>query len=63
VLVLGIILGGSIGPATLAVALGIGPLLGMTEQVLADHSRGRAMRLLENSPETRHPSASARQGS
>lgn len=59
ILSLGIVLGGSFGPATLAVALGIGPVLGAMSTALADHSRGRAMRLIETSPQDRHPSALA----
>lgn len=58
VLTLGIALGGSFGPATLVIALGIGPLLGVMGQALSDHSMGRTTRLLASSPETRHPSAS-----
>lgn len=57
---LGIVLGGSFGPATLVIALGIGPVLGIVSQALADHSHGRAHRLIETAPETRHPSAMAR---
>lgn len=60
VLSLGILLGGSFGPATIAVALGIGPLLGITGQALADHSYGRASRLIAEAPEARHPSAARR---
>ncbi|MEM7095943.1 MAG: hypothetical protein AAF567_23265 [Actinomycetota bacterium] len=56
VLTLGIALGGSFGLATVVIALTIGPLLGLTMQVLADHSRGRLLRQLENAPESRHPS-------
>lgn len=60
ILVLGIMLGGSFGPATIIVALSIGPLLGVMGQALNDHSVGRAARLGTGSPETRHPSAPAR---
>lgn len=56
---LGVVLGGRFGPATIAVALLIGPMLGMTLQALADHSQGRVLRQLETSPERRHPSAAA----
>lgn len=56
----GIALGGSFGPATLAIALAIGPMLGVTGQVLADHSRGRITRQIESSPQSRHPSARTR---
>ena len=59
VLIAGISLGGSFGPATLVIALGIGPMLGMLGQALTDHSDGRARRLIERSPEARHPSAMA----
>lgn len=55
VLVIGIVLGGRVGVATLIVALGIGPLLGVTGQALADHSDGRASRLIERSPHSQHP--------
>lgn len=58
-LMLGITLGGSFGPATIAIALGIGPVLGLVGQVLADHSHGRAWRLIESAPELRHPSVMA----
>lgn len=54
---LGLALGGSFGPATIAVAVLIGPLLGLTSQALEDHSRGRVLRQLETTPEVRHPSA------
>ncbi len=57
VFALGIVLGGTFGPATIVVALGIGPLLGVTSQALADHSRGRIIRQLEATPVQRHPSA------
>ena len=57
---LGIALGGSFGPATLVIALGIGPMLGVAGQALADHSHGRAHRLIEDSPIGRHPSSMAR---
>lgn len=43
-LLLGISLGGSVGPATVVIALGIGPLLGVMGQALEDHDRGRAHR-------------------
>lgn len=55
----GIALGGSFGPATVAIALAIGPLLGVMGQAFADHSVGRMTRLIEKSPETRHPSSLA----
>jgi len=60
VLVLGIALRGTFGPATIVVALGIGPLLGVTSQALADHSRGRLVRQLDAAPRERHPSAVVR---
>jgi len=53
----GLVLGGSFGPATLVIALGIGPLLGLTSQALADHSRGRVIRQLESTPVQGQPSA------
>ena len=56
-LAIGVALGGKIGPATLVIALGIGPMLGVVGQALADHAHGRARRLLRDSPESRHPSA------
>lgn len=59
ILLLGVLLGGDIGPATLVIALGIGPMLGVTGQALADHAYGRSQRLLQRSPESRHPSAMA----
>ncbi len=59
VFVLGLVLGGSFGPATIVIALGIGPLLGLTSQALADHSRGRIIRQLESTPVQRHPSAAS----
>jgi len=58
VLMIGIALGGSFGPATVVIALCMGPLLAMFGQALSDHSKGRMTRLLESAPETRHPSAS-----
>ena len=62
VLVIGIALGGSFGPATIVIALGIGPALGVMGQALEDHSHGRMQRQrqLLDSPETRHPSAATR---
>ena len=57
VLLTGVLLGGKLGPATVVVAVGIGPLLGVTMQVLDDHSRGRIMRQVDATPERRHPSA------
>lgn len=57
VLVLGIVLGGSFGPATIVIALGVGPALGLMATALDDHAHGRRMRLLNASPESRHPSA------
>ena len=62
VLVLGIILGGSFGPATFVIALGIGPVLGFMAVALDDHGHGRQMRLLGASPESRHPSAMTPRG-
>ena len=56
-LITGIVLGGSFGPATVVVALGIGPLLGVMGQALEDHTRGRAMRRSGALPESRHPSS------
>lgn len=44
VLTLGIALGGAFGPATVAVALGVGPLLALLSQALVDHAHGRADR-------------------
>lgn len=44
-LVTGIVLGGGFGPATVAVALFIGPVIGAMSTALEDHSRGRQMRL------------------
>lgn len=46
ILVTGIILGGSFGPATFVVALGIGPCLGAASQMLQDHAEGRTRRLM-----------------
>jgi len=60
ILATGIVLGGSFGFATVVVALSIGPVLGFMGQALEDHSYGRSLRLIENAPETRHPSAPAR---
>ena len=60
VLVLGIALGGSFGPATVLIAVGIGPVLGLMGQALEDHSYGRTQRLVQASPESRHPSAAGR---
>lgn len=57
VLVLGIALGGSFGPATVVIALGVGPMLGLMATALDDHAQGRRMRQLNASPEARHPSA------
>lgn len=59
ILVVGVLLGGNVGPATLVIALGIGPMLGIVGQAFADHAHGRARRLLQDSPESRHPSAMA----
>lgn len=42
--VVGLMLGGSFGVATIMVAFGIGPVLGVMSQALADHSEGRARR-------------------
>lgn len=58
-LLLGVLLGGNVGPATVVIALGIGPVLGIMGQALADHAHGRARRLVAGSPESRHPSAMA----
>ena len=44
ILISGIALGGSFGPATIAFAAVIGPLVLATEQTLADHRAGRAAR-------------------
>lgn len=61
VFTLGISLGGSFGPATIVIALGIGPLLGVASQALEDHALGRLTRQLESTPMERHPaSAGAR---
>lgn len=59
VLTLGLALGGSFGPATIAIALTIGPLLGVTAQALEDHAKGRTMRQVDANPQARHPSAMA----
>jgi len=59
VFAIGVALGGNIGPATLVIALGIGPMLGVMGQAFADHSHGRARRLIQNSPDIHHPSAMA----
>ena len=59
VLVAGLALGGSFGPATIVLALTIGPLLGIAGEALEDHSRGRVMRQVDADPESRHPSAAA----
>lgn len=59
VLVAGLVLGGSFGPATIVLALTIGPLLGVAGVALEDHSRGRTMRQVHADPESRHPSAMA----
>ena len=61
-LIVGISLGGSFGPATFVVALGIGPMLGVMGQALEDHSHGRAVRR-QSTPESRHPSAPVAVGS
>jgi len=53
----GIALGGSIGPATVAVALLMGPILLRIGQALEDHSAGAIVRQLESDPARRHPSA------
>jgi len=60
VLLLGIAFGGNFGPATLVIALGIGPVLGVMAQALDDHSRGRIIRQINERPESRHPAASVR---
>lgn len=52
-LLLGIALGGSFGPATIVIALAIGPVLGVIGQALADHSNGRARRLVPIESTTR----------
>lgn len=44
-LTLGVALGGSIGPATVIVALSVGPMLGLVGQALEDHRDGRQLRL------------------
>lgn len=59
VLTTGFALGGDVGPATLVIAVAIGPLLGVFSQALEDHTRGRLIRQIEDSPESRHPSAMA----
>jgi len=56
VLVVGVALGGKIGVATIVIAIGIGPVLGLTGQALADYSHGRSVRLIQVSPQARHPS-------
>jgi len=60
VLLIGIGLGGSFGPATVVIALGIGPILGVMGQALEDYSLGRRQRLAVATPESRHPSSAAR---
>lgn len=60
VLALGIVCGGSFGPATLVIALGIGPVLGVMAQALDDHSRGRVLRQINENPEARHPASARR---
>lgn len=57
VLIIGTLIGGKLGVATLVIALSIGPLLALTSQALADHSTGRTLRLLRDAPQTRHPSS------
>lgn len=59
VLTTGILLGGSVGPATVVVALAIGPLLNLTSQALEDHALGRSVRRLNDNPALGHPSAVA----
>lgn len=59
VFALGLALGGSFGPATIALALTIGPLLGVTAQALDDHAKGRTLRQVDAHPQARHPSAMA----
>lgn len=56
ILVTGIVLGGSFGPATFVVALGIGPCLGAASQMLQDHAEGRTRRLLRAQSSTRSSS-------
>lgn len=56
-LAVGISLGGSIGPATVAVAVSMGPILVLVGQALEDHSAGRILRQLATDPERHHPSA------
>lgn len=56
---LGIALGGSFGPATIVIALGIGPVLGLLGQALVDHSHGRARRLVGADPALDRPASDA----
>lgn len=53
----GIALGGRIGPATVVIALSMGPILVYIGQALEDHSAGRILRQLENEPQRHHPSS------
>lgn len=60
-LLFGISLGGSIGIATVIIAIGIGPLLGLIGQALEDHDAGRqARRAVDASPApVEHPNVKA----
>lgn len=51
VLASGVMLGGQFGPATVVVALTIGPLLQIASQMLADHALGRSVRQLNGAPD------------
>lgn len=48
VLSAGILLGGRFGPGTVVVALLTGPMISIIGQVIADHERGRALRLTQD---------------
>lgn len=45
VIAIGVLAGGVFGPATLVMAIAIGPMLGATVQALSDHRTGRDLRL------------------
>lgn len=52
VLSAGILLGGRFGPGTIVVALLTGPMISIIGQVIADHERGRALRLTQDEKTT-----------
>jgi len=56
VLTLGLALGGSFGPATVVIALGVGPLLSLMSQGLVDHARGRHARRVPSHDAVAHSS-------